>query len=352
MTDKPDQPANEAIEQKKARLARQAEAIARELAELEDIERLTALAAKHNLVVSVAPAPPKEGDRVGTLADLIDRYRTDPRSNYNTLRYKVRLNYDNVMRRIADDVDLGLQQVSDLDAAKVQSAYDRWSESGTKVAQGHSLFAKLRLLSSYGTTVLNDDACVRFSAVLHKMRIRKPRGGAVPLTEDHAKAIRAKAHEMRLHSIALAQAFQFDLRLKQTDAIGEWVPLSEPGVSDVISEQKGKWIRGLRWEEIDSNLILRHVTSLHQREVVLDLKKALMVREELARLGKLPTRGPVIVSETTGEPWAQFEFRRRWRKVADAAGVPSNVKNGSSSLVGDPNENRSPKAPVRDMGMA
>lgn len=350
MTDKPDHLFNEAIEQKKARLSQQAAAIARELAELEEIERLTALAAKHNLVVSAAPAPPA-GEKVDTLIDLIDRYRADPRSNYHHLRHKVRLNYDNILRRISEDISLGLERVADLDATKVQSAYQRWSAEG-KLAQGHSLIAKLRLLSSYGVTVLNDDACVRFSAVLHKMRIRKPRGGAIPLTESHAIGIRAKAHAMKLSSIALAQALQFDLRLKQTDVVGEWVPVSEKGVSDIVSEQKGKWLRGLRWEEIDANMVLRHVTSLHQREVVLDLKKAPMVREELARIGNLPARGPIIVSEITGEPWTQVEFRRNWRKIAKAAGVPDNVKNGSSSLTGITNESGNPRTSAQEVGRA
>jgi hypothetical protein len=147
--------------------------------------------------------------------------------------------------------------------------------------------------------------------------------------------------------MALAQALQFDLRLKQTDVIGEWVPLSEPGVSDIINDTKGKWIRGLRWEEIDSNLILRHVTSMWQEEVVIDLRNAPMVMEELAKIGRLPARGPVIACEGAGgEPWVQAEYRRWWRKLADAAGVPKSVKNMNSSLAQGSNENRSLAAPV------
>ncbi|WP_156947133.1 hypothetical protein [Bradyrhizobium sp. WSM3983] len=346
-----DQPINEALEQKKARLAQQAAAIARELQELEEIQRLTALAAKHNLVVSAAPAPPKSGEKVGSCADLIDRYCADPRSNYHQLRYKVRRNYTNIMRRIAEDVVLGIEPIADLNAAKVQAAYERWSEGG-RLAQGHSLIRQLRLLCTYGVTVLNDDACVRLSAVLHKMRVRKPRGGAVLLTEEHVRLIRAKAHEMKLPSVALAQAIQFECRLKQTDVIGEWVPVSEPGVSDIVSENKGKWLRGIRWEEIDSKMILRHISSLHQRDIVIDLNKSPMVMEELSKIGKLPARGPIIVNEITGVPWAQFEFRRRWRKIANAVGVPENVKNGNSSLGEASNESRSPDVPAQEVGMA
>jgi hypothetical protein len=42
------------------------------------------------------------------------------------------------------------------------------------------------------------------------------------------------------------------------------VPLSEPGISEVIVRGQ-KWLRGIVWQEIDENLILRHVTSKKQK---------------------------------------------------------------------------------------
>ena len=43
--------------------------------------------------------------------------------------------------------------------------------------------------------------------------------------------------------------------LRQKDVIGEWVPRSEPGPSDIWNSDGEKWLRGLRWQEIDGNLI-------------------------------------------------------------------------------------------------
>jgi hypothetical protein len=84
------------------------------------------------------------------------------------------------------------------------------------------------------------------------------------------------------HSMALAQAFQFDGTMRQKDIIGEWVPLDEPGpLSDVISGNE-KWVRGIRFEEIDQNLILRHVTSKRDKLLTIDLKQCPMVMKELA----------------------------------------------------------------------
>jgi hypothetical protein len=345
MSDHPGQSFNEAIAEKEARLAEQAAAIERDRAELVELKRLAALAAKHNLIVSAAPAAPKDGDQIVTVAELIDCYRTDPRSPIHRLRYRVRKNYEGGMRRIVDDG--GLLRIADLDAPTIKRLYDQWTADGKKIAQGRAITAKLRLLASFGVTVLNNEACMRLSAIMRNMRFQVPQARSERLTADHAKAIRAMAHEMGRHSIALAQALQFDLPLKQTDVIGEWAPLSEPGVgmSDVISG-KNKWIRGLRWEQIDSDFVLRHVTSMQQKEVVLDLKRAPMVMEELAKIGKLPTRGPMIICEQDRKPWGQAEYRRWWRKVANAAGLPKNVKNMDSSRAIGSNENRSREAPV------
>ena len=69
-----------------------------------------------------------------------------------------------------------------------------------------------------------------------------------------------KAHEESMSSVALAQAFQFDCQLRQKDVIGEWVPIDEAGVSDVIDGDE-KWLRGIRWEEIDLSMVLRHRAS-------------------------------------------------------------------------------------------
>jgi hypothetical protein len=139
------------------------------------------------------------------------------------------------------------------------------------------------------------------------------------------------ARKPRLQSIALADAMQFDLTLRQKDVIGELVPITEPGVSDVHFEGK-KWVKGARWEEIDEHFIFRHVTSKRGKPIEADLHYAPMVLEELSliagvpvaelRRDMLPASGPMIVSETKARPWKAQSFRQRWRRLADLAGHP------------------------------
>ena len=70
--------------------------------------------------------------------------------------------------------------------------------------------------------------------------------------------------------------------LRQKDVRGEWVPVDEPGEGGAIwAERKQKWLRGLRWSNIDKNLILRHTAGSSGRTIEVDLRTAPMVLEEL-----------------------------------------------------------------------
>ena len=267
----------------------------------------------------------------GTISGLIHCYKTDPDSVYKKpgkLRYASRINYDALMSLV--EREYGSEYISNLKGRILQRWYDGWSAEG-KIAVAHAKMKMLRMLISFGTAILEDPECARMSAVLSKMKFEMAKPRTECLTAVHANLIRAKAHEMGRPSIALAQAFQFELMLRQKDVIGEWVPMSEPGMSDVVDTARGlKWLRGIRWEEIDQNLILVHVTSKRNKKIAVNLNNAPMVMEELAGLKKRPTQGPVVVYELHKAPYTAAQFRWVWREIANAAGVPKAVRNMDS----------------------
>ncbi len=271
----------------------------------------------------------------GTVRTLINCYQTDPYSPYAKNRFHTRQNRDSLLRRIAKRH--GHVRLSDIRARVLIDWHKDWSLDGARLATGRAIIAQFRALFSFGATLLEDPDCERLCGVMSKQQFPgiTPRG--VSVTAEYAEMIRVMAHErFGWHSIALAQAFQFECTLRQKDVIGEWVPLAEPGVSAVIA-RGDKWLRGILWQEIDANLILRHVTSKKQKETTVDLKLAPMVMAELRLLvgdpvnrDLLPATGPVIVSEITALPWSGNEYRRKWRRVAQACGIPDNVWNMDS----------------------
>jgi hypothetical protein len=269
----------------------------------------------------------------GTVRSLIECYQRDPDSSYRKLRYKSRVHYDSLLGLIAKDY--GEEQLSMLKARTFLRWHERWSAGG-KIAVAHAKIGMLRTMFGFGATILEDPECERLSGVLSHMRFQMPKARTAVLTDEQVVAVRAKAHESGARSIALAQAFQFECIFRQKDVIGEWVPMSEPGMSDVT--HKGmKWLRGIRWEEIDQTMMLRHVTSKRQKEIEVNLRTRPMVIEELtASFGfdgdraSLPASGPIVICEQTGVPWQNYNFRRDWRIFATAAGVPTTVRNMDS----------------------
>lgn len=270
-----------------------------------------------------------------TIAGLIEAYQDDPISPYRKLRHRTRVNVDGVLRRIV--TSYGGVSLKDIKYRTMLEWHKAWSQDGKHLPMAHSMIASLRTVIGFGMALLEDTQCERLAMVLHKTKF--PMGAARDhfLTAEQADAIRAQAHAESCPSIALAQAIQFEGTFRQKDLIGEWVPMSEPGVSEITSARYGKWLRGIRWNEIDENLILRHVTSKKLKLVEVDLRLAPMVLDELramfCELGEpltracLPASGPVILDEESGRPYLTHKFRRRWRDLARAVGVPDEVQN-------------------------
>ena len=272
------------------------------------------------------PAPDKNehNNFDGSVASLIRRYRTHEQSPYKKIRHRSRRNYESHLGRL--ERDIGSELVKDIDAERIKTLYALWSD-GQHFAIASALVVMLRGLTTFGVTSLGSRDCRELRFTLSEMKFEGAKPRTERLTTEQVKAIISKAHEMELHSIALAQAFQHDLTLSQRDVIGEWVPLSEPGTSDVIHNEQ-KWLRGLRWSEIDDNMVLRHTPSKGQQDFEVDLKLAPMVMEELARFGgTLPTSGPAVVSDNSGRPWVDDTFRKTWRKIADSVGIPKSIRN-------------------------
>lgn len=269
----------------------------------------------------------------GSLKSLINLYQTDHDSRYHKKQYAVRKNHDTLYRRLMDDH--GAEQLADIKARLIITWNKEWTDGGVKLATGDAFRGRLRELFSFGATILEDPECERLCGVMSKMRFENAKPRTAALRAEQAIAHRNTARQCGWFSMALADAMQFDLTLRQKDVIGELVPLDEPGLSDVHFEGK-KWVKGARWEEVDEHFVFRHVTSKRGKLIETDLHYAPMVMEELSiragvpipelRRDMFPAWGPMIVSETKARPWKAQSFRQRWRKVADMAGIPKDVR--------------------------
>jgi hypothetical protein len=279
-----------------------------------------------------------------TLNQLIECYRTDPYSSFFKLSYTVRVKHERLLSRISREH--GSIILKSIRTRTLMIWHHGWLGDGN-IAMAHSLLSRLRVLFRFGAALLEDSECERLMGALEKLRFEK---GVTrrdqTMSREQAEAIRAKAHWRGWPSIALAQALQFELSLRQKDCIGEWLPMSEPGFSDVTHRDYGKWFRGLRWEEIDAHFVLRRSIGKREKNIEAQLRLAPMVMEELSLMCRdvdpstimrsdLPPSGPVILNEISAYPYTPAEFRRKWRLVANLAGVPKHVTNRDSHSASD-----------------
>jgi len=272
-----------------------------------------------------------------TLRDLVNKYQTDEDSNFHKKRFAVRQSQVAMMRRIV--ARFGDVQLADIKGRMLLAWHREWSGGGQKMAAAHDFISHLRTVLRFGAAILEHPDCIRLRGVLTDMRFEMSKPRTERLTAEQAVAIREKAHQRGWAFLALAQAVQFELMLRQKDVIGEWVPVTEPGISAVIQGNQ-KWIMGIRWENIDEALTLRHKTSKRGKDIEVSLRLAGMVMEEFEKMfgipaaeiqrAHLPASGPVILCEVNGWPYRNTEFRRKWRKLANAAGIPKEVKNMDS----------------------
>jgi hypothetical protein len=259
------------------------------------------------------------------VSSLIAQYRTHEGSPYHGLRHASRRNYEIHLRRI--DRDVGHELIKNLDAERINGLYESWAKDG-HLAIARALTVMLRGLVSFGAKVLKNRDCREVQITMSELQFEGAKPRTAQLTLEQVIDIIRKAREMGFDAIALAMAFQLDCSLTQIDVIGQWVPESEPGDTD-IRKDGAKWLRGLRWSEIDKDYVLRHPQSRDGKIFEFNLAAdAPTVMAELKRIhsGPLPQSGAVIIRKKRGLPYDGDAYREDWRKVANAAGIPKSFR--------------------------
>ena len=266
----------------------------------------------------------------GTVAALIRYYREHPHSPYRELKYNSQHTYDQHLDVLRDVV--GKRRLGSLTGVDFLAWYKNFAGADEDhVSSAHKLMNMFRIAVSWGV-VLELPQCSRLREILSEMRFAKPAPRTTFLNYEQCVGIIDKAHEMGLPSLALAQALQFELTMRQKDVIGEWLPDGEEGTGAIISAGR-RWANGLLWSHIGQDGVLRKVTTKTGAEAVFEVAMYPLVVQELARF-QGPRVGPMIVDERSGLPYRNERFSKRWREVADKAGVPKGVYNMDSRAGG------------------
>jgi hypothetical protein len=305
---------------------------------------------RKRLGVSTAQsAPDARPQKIGhTVRTLITHYLSDPSSPYRSKQHASRQQTDSLCRIILDD--MGDKKLSDITADYMHDIHAKWIARaatrgrGDGKAMGHALITQLRTTVNYGAKDLQDSDCLRLSFTLRNLRIKMVKHRkSEPLNKDQVRLIMRTAREMGYPSIALAQALQFECNMRQRDVIGEWIPIGDKGAPSEYIHEGQKWVRGIRWNEINEDWILCRAATAGQKPIRIDLKSKELVMSELKRFARHSNQ-PIILEDQAGEPWPGWKFRSAWRQIARKAGIPDDVLNMNSRAKGAPRDNEDDSA--------
>ncbi|MGH1569373.1 integrase [Methylobacterium sp. P31] len=267
----------------------------------------------------------------GTIRDLSSRYQTDPASPFKRLKHNSREKDTYVLKQLERAV--GDRQISAIKIGDVQRWYDvakRPARPGgpERVRKAWGLIKKLRELCAYGV-MAELPGCERLYTILRHARFPQSARRRVVMELHHVEAFIPQAVAMGRLSLALGTALQFETAMRQKDVIGEWAPVPEGSASapDAFVLNGREWGRGLSWDDLSADLIIRKATTKTGAFAAHDLKLCPLVLDLLERVPVERRHGPLIIDENAGRPYAESAYGREWRIVARAAGIPNEVWN-------------------------
>ena len=262
----------------------------------------------------------------GTIRSLVDLYQSDPESPYQKrLTASSREPYDVYLRVLRKEV--GERQIDRCDGRDVDRWHAAWSEGG-HLAKANMVIKVLKSALSFGIQC-RKAGCAEFKAILREKRFPSLPSRTQAPTADQINGARAAASAAGHTAAALAYALQFEGAMRQWDARGQWVPLSDKRASSVIYKGK-KWL-GPHWSQVSENLILKYKPTktafTSGAEVELDLRSCPMVMEDLEAIPHETRRGPLVVDPKTGRPYSKHRFGQVWKNAARTAGIPNDIWN-------------------------
>ena len=273
----------------------------------------------------------------GTIASLIDCFRSDEDSAYQEVQEDTADGYDVWFKIVSETVGKRVLKLV------VPKDFRRWFREwrkrsankggdGTRTAYG--CVQAVRMLLNYGIEC-GYRICKTLREDMDAIRFRRGAAREETLSYDEIKAIVDRSLAKGEKHLALSQALQYETFLRQKDVIGSWVKVAsdyraQPG--EIVL--KGKVWRGLTMDLISLGDDLRIRTSKTGQPVIHRLSSCELVKHVLGHFTSEEWIGPVA-RRKDGTPFPDRQtYAKLWRSIAKSVGISSEKQNRDSRASG------------------
>lgn len=257
-----------------------------------------------------------------TIDWLIGRYKTDQTSPFHRIKPETQQSYSWECQRISETVGQrridpkleGGAHVPRLTGEDFRRWFYNWGHPAggepTPSRAAHCI-AMLRTLFSYNVEIGTQGAG-QLREMLRAMRFEKPPARTKAPTYTQVDAIVNKAVKAGFRSIAITTLAQYELIERRAHILGQW--------------HGDEWRDGWTWEGVSPDWVISYYQTKKGRRLrEFDLKPVQRLLGLMQETPKDKRHGPIILCETTGEPWLKRRYQEQFRKIATAAGVPDDV---------------------------
>jgi hypothetical protein len=252
-------------------------------------------------------------------------YQEHPHSRFHKVKHNTRKSYTDSLKIIVATV--GKRLIRNVTVLDVQHWYDEWRKPAVKdgperIDRAHDAVCMVRTVLRF-CAALRYPECKVLAAELTLVQFE--RGGAreEEMTYAQATAFIRKALEMgrsgvipadRAFSMGIGVAAQFELLLRQKDIIGDW------------GGPKGeKWTGYFTWENIPGwRWRMKTSKSKYRAAADFDLQRYTLLFPLLETVPHDERIGAVVKGEQ-GLPIRERSYRKWFRQIARAAGIPDTV---------------------------
>ncbi len=269
----------------------------------------------------------------GTVGSLCRLFQEHPDSTFHDVKRNTRKTYGDSLKVI--EATVGQRVIRNVTTLDVRRWYKSWktpkAEGGReRVDRAHDAVSIFRMVLRFGAALRHKE-CGELDRELAMVRFE--RGGAreQQMTFAQAVAFVRKALELgqagtitpaRARAMAIGVAAQFDLLLRQKDVIGEWAP-AEPGVVGAVYAGGAMWTGRFRWDNLPG-WKLRLKTSKTRSAIEFDLTNYSLLFPLLDAVPHEERVGAIVKGERD-LPIRERSYRKWFRKIARAAGIPDDI---------------------------